>query len=61
MSVESSPFRGVRLTGKDATAFRDQVKSDRATNKVASEALAEGRVLLNDLDNNGYVTIKTSK
>jgi len=61
MAVESSPFRGVRLTGRDAVAFRKQIESDRSTNVAASNALESGRVLLKDLHSNGIVTLKMSK
>ncbi len=61
MAVESSPFRGVRLTGRDAIAFRKQIRSDRVTNVAANNALANGRILLKDLHSNGIVTLKVSK
>lgn len=61
MAVESSPFRGVRLTGRDAIAFREQINSERATNSAANNALANGRELLKDLHSNGIVTLKASK
>jgi len=50
MTVESSPFKAVRLSGKDATTFREQVRSKVGHNNVAaSNALAEGRQLLKGL------------
>ncbi len=61
MAVESSPFRGVRLTGKDAAAFREQIKAKHAPNSAASNALANGRTLLRGLRNNGIAMLKVSK
>ncbi len=62
MAVESSPFRGVRLSGKDATTFREQVRSKTGhKNAAASSALAEGRQLLKGLDSKGFVHVKASK
>lgn len=57
MSVHTSIFGGVRLTGADAKKFSDHVTFGRPK-KAASEALSKGNKMLKEYDKKGFVTIK---
>jgi len=56
MAIKTSTFGGVHLTGEDAEKFRRQVKYGRPK-KAAKEALERGRILLQEFDEKGYVTL----
>ena len=56
MAIKTSTFGGVHLTGEDAEKFRRQVKSGRPKT-AAKEALERGRILLQEFDEKGYVTL----
>ena len=57
MSIKSSTFGRVELTGEDAKKFRRQVTYGRA--KVAAkEAVARGIVLSQSLKDSGSVRVK---
>jgi len=56
MSVKSSTFGGVYLTGVEAAKFRRQVFYGRPK-KAASESLKKGRILLEEFNDKGYVTL----
>ncbi len=56
MSVKSSTFGGVYLTGAEAAKFRKQVFYGRPK-KAASESLKKGRILLKEFNDKGYVTL----
>ena len=60
MSVHSSVFGGVTLTGKDAKKFEQQVTYGRPK-KAANEAAARGRVMLAEYAENGSVAIVVRK
>ncbi len=56
MSVRTSIFGGVRLTGADAKKFSDQVTFGRPK-KAAAEALSKGNKMLKEYEEKGFVTI----
>ena len=56
MAVHSDSFGGVRLTGNDATKFRNQVRYGRPS-KAARDTAARGRAMVSDLLSNGVVRI----
>ena len=60
MSVHTSTFGGVRLSGEDAKKFINQVKHGRP-NKAAAGSLAEGNKMLKEYDKKGYATIAFKK
>lgn len=57
MSIESNAFGRIRLTGKDAKKFRNQITYGRAT-PAAKEAVARGILLAATLKKNGSVRLK---
>ncbi len=56
MAVFSNTFGGLRLTGEDATKFRNQVRYGRS-NQAARDTAARGRELAVVLLRDGYVKI----
>lgn len=60
MSVRSSTFGGVRLSGEDAKKFINQVRYGRP-NKAAAGALAQGKKMLKEYEQKGYATIAFKK
>jgi len=57
MSVKSSVFGAVHLTGHDAKKFKQQVKYGRPK-QAAKTALANGKALLGNKDSHGHVVIE---
>ena len=57
MAVQTSTFGGVRLTGDDAKALRHQVDNPQP-NRAAANSLKEGRKLLAEYNENGFVRIQ---
>lgn len=56
MSVKSSTFGGVRLSGEEAEKFRRQVAYGKP--KAAAHTAAErGRIMLKEFNTQGYVRI----
>lgn len=60
MSVRSTNFGSVRLTGKDAEKFRAQVKYGRPK-KAAAEALKRGRQIAVAFERDGFAPLKLKK
>jgi hypothetical protein len=60
MSISSTAFGRVLLTGKDADKFRSQVRYGRA-NTASKSAVSEGVKLAKQLSTNGSVTFKLPK
>jgi hypothetical protein len=56
MAVHSDTFGGVRLTGDDASKFRNQVRYGRLS-KAAPDTAARGRAMVFDLLSNGVVRV----
>lgn len=56
MAVHTSVFGGVRLSGRDAKKFSDQVTFGRPK-KAAAEALNKGNKLLTEYEKNGFVLV----
>lgn len=56
MSIKSSTFGGVRLSGEDAEKFRKQVAHGRPK-KAAKESAKRGESLLREFNENGYVRL----
>ena len=57
MTIYSSTFGGLRLTGADAVKFRNQVRYGRS-NAAAKETASEGRRLAKTLLRDGFVEIR---
>jgi hypothetical protein len=60
MSVVTSTFGGVRLTGDDAKKFRQQVTYGRPK-KAAKETYARGSKLAKKFAKDGYVILKAAR
>ncbi len=60
MSVKTSVFGSIRLSGSDAEKFQDQVKYGRST-KAARDTLARGTKMLSKYDKDGHVRIKVKR
>lgn len=56
MSVKTTVFGGVRLSGADAQAFRRQIVEQPAKAE-AKDALLQGRRMLSEFQKNGFVKI----
>lgn len=60
MSITSTAFGRVYLTGKDAEKFKSQVRYGRA-NTASRQAIAEGVKLSKQLNAKGHVTFRLTK
>jgi hypothetical protein len=58
MSICSSTFGAVRLTGEDARKFEAQLKYGRPR-KAAVEALKRGRQIVAAFERDGFAPLKT--
>ena len=56
MALQTSPFSGWRLSGKEAEAFLEQVNQAQS-NPLAQASLDRGRQLMAEYDQKGYVTL----
>lgn len=56
MSVHSSVFGGVTLTGKEASKFVNQVKHGKPK-QAAKDASVRGKKMLAEYNEKGFVTI----
>lgn len=61
MTIKTSPFGGITLTGKSAEAFRKQFLENPKPNYKAQKALEEGRKLLKEMEENGFVVLKPNQ
>lgn len=57
MSVQSSPFGGITLTGEDAKAFSRQIRYGRPK-RAARETFERGRRLVEEYNRLGYAVIR---
>lgn len=57
MSVKTSTFGGVTLSGEDAKQFLRQVKYGRPK-RAAVEAAKEGEKMLKELNKKGHVVVR---
>lgn len=60
MSVKTSTFGAVRLSGEDADAFRRMVARGRPK-KAAVESLKAGEKLLREFERTGTVSVKIKR
>lgn len=60
MSVHTSVFGGVTLTGKDASKFVKQVKNGKPK-QAAKDTAARGKKMLAEYEANGFVTIRIKR
>lgn len=60
MSISSTAFGRVLLTGKDAEKFKSQVRYGRA-NAASKHAVSEGVKLAKKFSSNGSVTVRLNK
>jgi hypothetical protein len=58
MAIRSDTFGSVRLSGRDADRFVEQVRDGR-TPKAAIEAVQRGKALVEAMRRDGQVTIST--
>jgi hypothetical protein len=56
MAIRSDTFGSVRLTGRDADRFVEQVRDGQAP-KAAVDAVQRGKVLMEAMRRDGQVTI----
>jgi hypothetical protein len=56
MAIRSDTFGSVRLTGRDAERFVEQVRDSRAP-QAAVDAVQRGKVLMEAMRRDGQVTI----
>ncbi len=57
MSIKSTTFGGVQLSGDEADTFRRQVSFGRPK-QAAKESVERGKKMLNEFNSNGLVRIK---
>ncbi len=60
MSVKTTVFGAVRLSGEDAQTFKKQVKNGRST-QAARATLERGSKLLSEYQKHGCVTVRAKK
>ena len=60
VSIYSTFFGGVTLTGKDAKKFESQVAHGRP-NKAAKDAAMRGKTMLAEFQKKGFVTLSLKK
>lgn len=60
MSVKTSTFGGVRLSGKEAEKFTRQVKYGRPK-KAAVESARRGKAMLSEFERTGQVIVHARK
>lgn len=60
MSVKTTIFGGITLSGEDAKAFKRQITYGRPK-KAAREAYARGSELVAEYNRKGYATIRPTK
>ncbi|MEJ1381605.1 MAG: hypothetical protein RPT95_11700 [Candidatus Sedimenticola sp. (ex Thyasira tokunagai)] len=60
MSVKTTVFGGVRLSGEDAEKFMRQVTYGRPK-EAAKEAYASGKAAVAEMNKKGYATISPRK
>jgi len=58
MSVKSTVFGSIRLTGRDSEKFVNQVAHGRPK-QAAKDAYAEGKTLAKQMRSKGYAEIKS--
>ena len=56
MSVKTTVFGGVRLTGTDAQAFRKQI-AEQPVKQEAKDALLQGRRMRQEFQEKGFVKL----
>lgn len=62
MSIKTTTFGGLRLTGKDSEAFVKQFLTGKPkANPLAQESLRQGRKTVQAMEKNGYAIIKPLK
>lgn len=57
MSIQTSTFGGVRLSGKDADEFERVIKHGKPK-KAAIESAKRGKALAKEYNAKGYVTVQ---
>jgi len=60
MSVKTSVFGGITISGNDAKAFDRQVTHGRPK-QAARDSYARGKSLVDEFNRKGYATIKPKK
>lgn len=58
MAIRSDTFGSVRLTGRDADRFVEQVRDGRAP-QAAADAVKRGKAMMDAMRRDGEVTINT--
>ena len=56
MSVKTSTFGGIYLSGEDAKKFVTQVRHGRPK-QAAKDAARQGKVMVDEFNSKGYVTL----
>lgn len=57
MGIQSRAFSGVKLTGKDARKFKDQVAYGRPK-LAAMETVKRGQAMADSLNKDGYIVFR---
>jgi len=60
MSVQTNTFGALRLTGKDARKFENQLRYGRPK-QAAQDAAARGKVMLAKFKRDGHVVVRVMK
>lgn len=60
MSVHTSTFGALRLSGEDARKFKSQIRYGRPK-KAALSAAARGKVMMAQFQKKGYVMVRATK
>jgi len=60
MSVETSTFGALRLSGEDARKFKNQMRYGRPK-KAAKAAAARGKGMMAQFRKKGYVVVRAAK
>jgi len=60
MSIRTTTFGGVTLSGKEAKDFRQKIDQEKS-NTAAKNTIKNGKKIIEDIDANGFATITLPK